>query len=523
MTAIRQALRLDEHGLVRWAPGPPPVGPRTVAEVLDRTLAEDPGRQALVDDDRSFTYAELDLEVNRVAAVLRAEGLRPGDRLAACLPNATDVVVAFLAAMRSGLVWVGINRALAPPERAVLVADSGAALLLAETDADVPADVRVARVDGGWRERVDAAPSYRPDVVVDPFAPAGIAFTSGTTGTPKGAVHSQHNMLLPGTVALAEGTVAPHARHGAVLPLTILNMQILAVVKVMMCGGTCIPLRRIDVLGLAESVGRHRVEHVAVPPTTAIDLLTNPDVVDEDIVSLTDLGVGGASAPPGLLERYRKRFGRAFLASYGLTEAPTAVTWENRPERPPGSSGTALAHVAVAVTDADGGALPAGVEGEIWVGPRTEGPFAGVYRPMLGYWNRPGATREALTADGWLRTGDAGRLDEDGVLHVVGRRNDLIVRGGANVYPAEVEIALTGHPDVAEAAVIGRPDERLGETVLAVVRPREGSTLTAADLQEFCRGRLARYKIPAEVLFVAELPRNAMGKVVKKTLRERLT
>lgn len=516
---ITEDLPLDDHGLVRWSPAPPPAGPRTVAEVLDPVLAEDPGRLALADDTTELSYAGLDAAASQVARMLRAEGLSPGDRLAVCLPNGADIVVAFLAAMRLGLVWVGINRALAPPERAFLLADSGAALALAGPGEDLGGSVPVLTVDDGYRRRAAAEDPGRPDINVDPHAPAAIAYTSGTTGTPKGAVHSQHNMLLPAANALLKGSVTPRSRQGVPLPLTILNLQILGPVTTFACGATCAPLSRIDVLGLVDGVRRHRVERMSVPPTTAYDLLTHPDVRPGDIASLTQLGVGGAGAPDGLNDRYRERFGRLFVTSYGLTEAPTAATIDDRDPRPDGSAGFPLGHLDVVVAGDDGSPVPAGTDGEILVGPRGDGPFADVYRPMLGYWNRPDATRDALTAGGWLRTGDQGRFDSDGALHVVGRRNDLIVRGGANVYPAEVEQALMTHPDVAEACVVGRPDPRLGETVAAVVRLRDGSALAPGDLRDHCAGRIARYKVPAEIRIADDLPRNAMGKVVKKKIR----
>ena len=523
MTAQRgvpaPTLALDDHGLVRWAPAPPPVGPGTVAEVLDAVIATDPHRLALVDDRTAMSYADLDAAVNRFAWVLRDEGLRPGDRVAARLPNCAEIVVAFLAAMRLGLVWVGVNRALAAPECAFLLSDSGASLLLAEPGESPGTGIPVLALDGEFSRRVAGASADRPRVTVDPYAPAAIAYTSGTTGTPKGAVHSQHNMVLPAANALSVGSVAAGSRQGVVLPLTILNLQILGPVTTFACGATCVPLDRIDVLGLVDGVRRHRVERLSAPPTTAYDLLTHPAVREQDIATLSQLGVGGAGAPDGLNQRYRERFGRLFVTSYGLTEAPTAVTIDDRDPRPDGSAGFPLGHLAVSILAPDGSAVPLGRDGEIVVGPRRDGPFADAYSPMLGYWNRPAATCQALTSDGWLHTGDLGRIGQDGTLYVVGRRNDLIVRGGANVYPAEVELALMAHPDVAEAAVVGRPDSRLGETVVAAVRPRDGAELTAETLREFCADRIARYKIPAEIRLVADLPRNAMGKVVKKAVR----
>lgn len=512
----RTEVVVDERGLVTWQPAPPPVGPTTVADVLAPIVSLDPGRLALIDDDRELTYAELDRRANQIAHVLTAEGLRGGDRLGVRLANNAEVVVLFLAAMRMGLVWVGLNRSLALAELALLIDDAGVAVVVAEpgTELDV---ARVVEVDEAWHQRVAAASTLRPEVVIDPHAPAAIAYTSGTTGRPKGAVHSQHNMLLPGIVSLHEGSIAPESRQGVVLPLTILNLQILGPVAAWVCGATCVALGRIDAEGLAQAVGRHRVCRVATPPTTAYDLLTHPAVQPDDLATLEELGVGGAGAPTELNDRYRARFGRLFTTSYGLTEAPTAATVEDREDSLLGSAGRALAHLAVAIVGENGTRLSSGVEGQICLGPRTEGPFADVYRPMLGYWNRPDATRATLTTDGWLRTGDQGYLDPDGSLHVVGRRNDLIIRGGANVYPAEVEVALLDHPAVAEAAVIGRPDERLGETVVAVVRLVAPTELE--ELRQHCSDRLARYKVPAEFIVATDMPHNAMGKIVKKELR----
>ncbi|SDH53919.1 class I adenylate-forming enzyme family protein [Pseudonocardia oroxyli] len=509
----------DEHGLVRWAPKAPTGGPGTVADVLDPVLASAPDRLALVDDAGAMSYAELDRQVNRVARVLRAKGLRSGDRIAMSLPNSADVVVGFLAAMRLGLVWVGINASLRPPEVEAILEDSDPTIVITEPGRPITAGWRTVPLDERWRAQVAAAPDTRPEGMIDPYAPAAIAYTSGTTGTPKGAVHSQHNILLPGLILLLDDTIPAESRQGVALPLTILNLQILGPVASFLAGATCVVLSRIDVLGLAEGVRRHGVDRVSVPPTSAYDLLTRPDVMAEDLASLAELRVGGAAAPPGLNERYRARFGHSFSTSYGLTEVPTSVTMETREHRPDGSAGHALRHVLLRITDPDGVELPSGMEGEIRVGPRREGPFADVFRPMLGYWNRPDATRQVLTGDGELRTGDQGRIEADGSLVVVGRRNDLIVRGGANVYPAEVEQTLCRHPDVAEAAVLGRADERLGEIVVAVVRPHAGVALTEDVLRAFCGERLARYKVPAEVRLVSELPRNAMGKVVKKELR----
>ena len=255
---------------------------------------------------------------------------------------------------------------------------------------------------------------------------------------------------------------------------------------------------RLDAVGIAGRVKRDRVKGFAVPPAIALDLLSNPEVSPEDLESLTALGVGATAVPPGLEERYLERFGRAFGQGYGLTEAPAVVTYEEDGYRRPGGSGIAKPHVVVTIRDDDDNEVAAGQPGEVCVEPATSGPHAGRYTTMLGYWNQPEATRETLRG-GRLHTGDIGHLDGDGVLYITDRKNDLIIRGGANVYPAEVERVLHQHPAIRDCAVVGQPDERLGEIVVAFVEFEEGAEASDGDLIAFCQETLARYKTPVAI------------------------
>jgi acyl-CoA synthetase (AMP-forming)/AMP-acid ligase II len=503
-----------------------------VAALLDRGLAEDPEREALVGRHGRFTRGELDRAVNAAAAALAELGVGPWDRVAVCLPNDVDLVVAFLAAMRLGAIWVGVNRVLAPPEKAYLLRDSGARVFLAVPDAagqvagqGLPDLERVVLVDPGaprddWRARLAGAEGAgRPDLEVDPFAPAAIAYTSGTTGFPKGAVHSQHNMLLPGAVARATGRYPPQMRRAVVLPLTILNLVILGPVSSYQIGCCCVAIDRIDPVGLAEWIRAERVGSFAGVPTIFHDLLTHPDVKTADLASLVAPEVGGAECPEEFRNLYRERFGAEVRIGYGMTEAPTAVTWSDGTAEPrPGLCGRALPQVEIEIRDEGDAVLSPGEVGEICVAPTRQGPWAGVYTPMLGYWGRPEATAVALRG-GVYRSGDLGSLDAEGNLFIHGRRNELILRGGANVYPAEVERALQEHPGVAACAVLGVPDERLGERVVAAVEPEPGAELGEDGLREHLRARLARYKVPERIAFVDALPRNAMSKVIKRELQ----
>ncbi len=491
-----------------------PDGPQSVPDALAHAASVWPEREALVGRHARYTYAQLAAHVERVAAQLHALGVGPGDRVAASLPNHPDIVICFLATMRLGAIWVGVNRALAPPERQYIVDDAGAAIVLDDERVDPETFAHE-----GLRVRTGEA---APAVVVDPFAPAAIAYTSGTTGYPKGAVHSQHNLLLPGAVQRASQTYDPMLRQGVCLPLTVLNLIVLSPLVTIQLGSCLVCMDRIDPVGMAEWIRDERIATFSTVPAMIHGLLTHPDVTEEHLRPLVRPGVGGADLPEAFREMYRARFGAEVTIGYGLTEAPTAVTVTD-PTQPaiPGEAGVALPQVEIEIIDDGGAVLPAGEVGEICVVARRDGPWRGVYTPMLGYWNRPEATRAALR-DGRLHTGDLGYLDPAGHLFVKDRRNDLIVRGGANVYPAEVERVLHAHPAVAACAVVGYPDEHYGERVAAFVQPSPDVRCTDNDLAAHCATQLARYKVPDRWVFVDDFPRNAMGKIKKPELRSQL-
>ena len=508
-------------------------GPQTIAAILDPALAREPEREALVGRFARYSYAELDREVNRAARALESLGVRKGERVAASMGNHAELVVMFMATMRLGGIWVGINRQLAPPEKAYVLNDSAVAVFLASNEmVDQLAGVsrqlaglkHVLRAEPGddesdWTRLLSSTQdSSRPRVEIDPFAPAAIAYTSGTTGVPKGAVHSQHNILLPGAVAREERTYPPELRHGVVLPLTILNLIVLGPIVAFQVGSCCVAIDRIDPEGLAEWIRDERVGHFWGVPTILHDLLHHPDVRAEDLKSLKRPGVGGAECPEEFRRQYKERFGEEVTIGYGMTEAPTAVSASDGALSPlPGLCGKALPQCAIVIRGEGGEDLPTGEVGEICVGAASKGRWAGIYTPMLGYWNKPEETAKALRG-GWLHTGDLGYLDLEGNLFIRGRRNELILRGGANVYPAEVERVLQEDERVAAAAVVGVPDERLGEDVVAFVQLEPGQEVTGAELSERCSASLARYKIPREIRFVDSMPRNAMNKIVKKEL-----
>jgi long-chain acyl-CoA synthetase len=501
--------------------------PRDIAAVLDRALEERPDAIAVEARSGSLTNRQLDAAASRAAGGLWECGVRPGDRLAASLPNDLAVVVAFHAAMRIGAIWVGIGSALALPEKLRLIRHSDPRVMLAppeltselRTDpscgADLPRLVTVGAADDEWHALVEAG--HRPPRVdVDPHAPAGIAYTSGTTGSPKGIVHSQHNLLMPGAVLVAERRYGPDLRKGDCLPLTILNLMALTTLLTAQARGCCVVMDRRDALGVAEWVRTARINVWNGVPTQLWDLVRHPGVSRADLATLHDVWCGGADCPDELRDAFAAKFGKPLRATYGLTEVPTVVAidpigseWSTR------ASGRVLPHLSVAVLDDDGNPLPGGDVGELCISAQTSGPWAGQWTPMLGLWQGDGV---APPPAGPLRTGDLGTVD-DGWLRVVDRRKLLIVRGGANVYPTEVERVLQGVPGVTGAAVFGIPDDRLGERVAALIERRQPKERpSTVDLEAHCAKHLARYKIPEVWGFVDSLPRNAMGKVARAEL-----
>jgi acyl-CoA synthetase (AMP-forming)/AMP-acid ligase II len=518
---------------VRRPPIPGPV-PQAVASVLDPVLRSDPDRLALVGRSGRLTYAQLDKVVDGTAAALSDLGIGRYDRLAVCLPNDLDVVISMLASQRLGAIWVGINKVLAPREKADLLADSGSRVFLAlpEVAASLspfaarlkdlkhllPVDPADAASASSWAARVASfAGAARADVDADAHAPAAIAYTSGTTGYPKGAVHSQHNLLLPGAVSVATGRYRGRSQ-GVVLALTILNMQILGPLTAFQDGAPCIAMDRSDPEGLAAWIREERVQSFCAVPTILYDMLTHPAIAPGDLSSLVLPEVGGAVVPEEFRRLYRERFGKGVSIGYGMTEAPTAVTWSDPDAGDmPGLCGRPLPQIEIQIRDDAGKIVGTGEAGEICVAPASQGEWAGVYTPMIGYWGRPDATADALR-DGVYRSGDIGLIADDGNLYIRGRRSELILRGGSNVYPAEVERVLLEDPRVLGSAVLGIEDVRLGERVVAAVELKPNKEATPEELITHVGDRLARYKVPQQIVIVDRLPRNAMSKVVKRDL-----
>jgi long-chain acyl-CoA synthetase len=459
-----------------------------LATNLTATARRAGGRTALALGDAELSYAELDAASAKVAAMLRARGLRPGDRVGVMLPNVPEFAIAYYGVLRMGGVVVPMNPLLKAREVDHYVSDSGAALVLDDA-AVLPGD---ADPDFGVAERDDA------DTAV-------ILYTSGTTGKPKGAELTHRNLAMNVGVMLDLLAIEADDVVLGALPLFHSFGQTVGL-NVAVAAGACLALlpRFVpgDVLDLVERRGVTVFEGV---PTMYAALLDHADRPRRDMSSLRVCVSGGAALPLEVLHGFEAAFGCVVLEGYGLSETSPVASF-NRADgvRKPGSIGTPVEGVEMTLLDAS----PEGV-GEIAI----RG-----HNVMKGYWRKPDATAQAIDADGWFRSGDLARVDEDGCYFIVDRKKELIIRGGYNVYPREVEEVLYEHPAVREAAVLGVPHAQLGEEVGAAVALRDGADVTEAELREYVRAQVAAYKYPRRVWFVDELPKGATGKILKRAI-----
>ena len=315
--------------------------PSSVGHVLDRVLQRDPGHEALVCADARLTYEELDRRVERAAGALAANGVRKGDVVAVSLPNTSDIVITFHALARLGALWLGVNRNLAPPEKHFILRDADACLLLASPDvadaldqssdgSSTPRTIVVGAGASSWSDMVDASPAHYRRPLCRPTDSAGIAYTSGTTGRPKGVVHTHENLLLPGAMLVAARDFGPDLRKGDCAVLTILNMQVTSTLLVAQAGGTQIVMDRVDPAGVAAWIRREAVNSWFGVPTILQGLVDAEEIAVEDLSSLTDVWTGGTYLPEPVRDAFEGRFGCRVSATYGLTEAPTVVTIEDR-------------------------------------------------------------------------------------------------------------------------------------------------------------------------------------------------
>jgi long-chain acyl-CoA synthetase len=488
------------------------------AEELRRAAAEDGDRPAVKLDDLVLNYALLDAAASRAAGLLAARGVGNLARVGLQLPNVPFFPIVYFGALKLGAVVVPMNPLLKDREIAYHLSDSGAELLVGWHDFDAAAR-RGAEQAGA--EYLSVSPDEFTQLLgaaepVEDVAdradddPAVIVYTSGTTGTPKGATLTHGNIAAAARAGRELVSADADSVVVATLPLFHVFGMSSAMNVTLVARGTMTLLPRFDPRAALEVIQRDRATTFVGVPTMYTAMLHAADRERYDVSTLELCVSGGAAMPAEVLRAFDEAFGAKILEGYGMSES-TGMGSFNLPdrERKPSSIGLPIGGTEMRLVDDDGNDVPPGEPGEILM----RGPFV-----MSGYWNRSDATEEVM-GDGWLRTGDVARVDEDGYYFIVDRKKDLIIRGGYNVYPRELEEVLHEHPAVREAAVVGVPHESLGEEVAAAVALSEGAEATADELKQFMKERVAAYKYPRVVALVDELPKGPTGKILKREIQ----
>ncbi len=490
-----------------------------LARLLTETAAEHGDGVAFKLDDVELPYAALDAASARAAGLLRARGIEPGDRVGLMLPNVPYFPVLYYGILRAGAVVVPMNVLLKEREVAYYLGDSGAKLLFAWHGFAEAAEAGAARAGtdcilitpGETEQLLGAQEPVEEPVERAADDTAVILYTSGTTGQPKGAELTHSNLYRNCTMtARTLGQFSHDDVLLGALPLFHSFGQTCTMNAAIGMGATVTMIPRFDPEKALEIIERDRVTVFQGVPTMYNAILHANRADSTDASCLRLCMSGGAAIPVELIRGFEAKFDCAILEGYGLSETSPVASF-NHPdrERKPGSIGTPIQGVEMQVWDDDGNELPLGEVGEIVI----RG-----HNIMKGYWQRPDATAEAIDADGWFRTGDMAKVDEDGYFFIVDRKKDLIIRGGYNVYPREVEEVLYEHPAVREAAVVGIPDESLGEEVAAAVVLCPGESLDASELKAYVKEQVAAYKYPRKIWFVDELPKGPTGKILKREI-----
>jgi long-chain acyl-CoA synthetase len=492
---------------------------------------------------REYTNVEIAKEATQLAVGLRRLGIEKGDRVIVMMLNCPEVIISYQAIARAGGVIIPVLPLLKGPEVHYIAENSAAKAvitspillpLLRNALADVPTLKHIISTGIEGEERDESqtytvhaykdvvaggtayADRFLEDLEGMPLSPddtAVILYTSGTTGHPKGVVLTHRNVVSNAVSGRGSGSIEVGVPAGSEVQLAILPLAhaygLVASNVGYLTGVVAVLHPRFDTTAVLSAIERHHVNAFAGVPAMFVALLYTPDADRYDTSSLRYCVSGSAPLPLAILEGFEQKFGCQILEGYGLSEASAVLSGHAQDMlRKPGSVGKPISGVEVLVVDENDNSLPVGEVGEVV----ARGPNI-----MQGYYNMPEETRSALR-NGWLHTGDMGRFDEDGYLYIVERKKDLIIRGGFNIYPRDIEEVLNRHPAVMESAVIGIPSERMGEEVKAFVVTR--TNVDAETLKTYCRESLANYKTPAEIEFVNALPRNAVGKIDKKELRK---
>lgn len=484
------------------------------------------GHAAIIDGDVQLDYTELAARIDKLANALTELGVTKGSRVAYLGNNHPAFLETLFACGSIGAIFVPLNTRLAPRELNYALNDSGSSVLInpaslaklassALPDSPVLHHLQVAEIakePSGYERVIEAASAEYRDLAVTLEDPAIILYTSGTTGQSKGAVLTHGNMTWNSFNVIVDYDVTSDARALMIAPMFHVASLGMGALPTLLKGGTLVLQDRFEPSAVLGAIEKHKITSLSGVPTTFQLLAEHPAWAQADISSLRMLTCGGSAVPLRVLEAYESR-GLAFSGGYGMTEtAPgtTALPAEHSRTKI-GSAGLAHFFTDVRIADSLGNELPAGEVGEILI----SGPNV-----IPEYWNRPEATADAFTDGEWFRSGDMGYVDEDGFLYISDRLKDMIISGGENIYPAEVEQAIMELGDVASVAVIGVTDTKWGEIPRAIVVPVEGCIVTAEQILEHLDGKLARYKIPRSVVLADDLPRTASGKIRKADLRQ---
>jgi long-chain acyl-CoA synthetase len=490
-----------------------------LAENLVRSAFAHPDRVALRLDDVTLSYAQLEGAARRIAGLLGERAVLPGDRVGIMLPNVPHFAFLYYGILQVGGVVVPMNPLLKEREVAYYLSDSGAKLAFVwHGFADeAQAGAKLAEAEAVIVEPTEFAALMSTATPVDGMVDrddndtAVVLYTSGTTGQPKGAELTHANLGRNIDVVLEELIeVGPDDVVFGGLPLFHVFGQTCGLNAAVAAGAELTLLPRFDPTKALEVLVRDKVTVFEAVPTMYSALLNHPDRANYDLSSLRVCVSGGSAMPVEVMSGFEQAFGCIVLEGYGLSET-SPVACFNHPHMPrkPGSIGVPVRGVEMRLVDDDGKDAPSGEVGEIAI----RG-----HNVMKGYWNKPEATAAAIP-DGWFRSGDIARTDDDGYFYIVDRKKDLIIRGGYNVYPREIEEVLYEHPDVAEAAVVGMPHPELGEEVGAAVALKPGATTTADELREFVKGKVAAYKYPRHIELIDALPKGPTGKILKREIR----
>lgn len=504
--------------------------PHTLGDLVRRAGARWPERIAFVDGNRRTSYGDLDRLTNKVANRLLSEGAGKGDRIAYLGKNTAEYFFLFWGAAKIGAVFVPVNWRLAPAEAAYVINDAEAILLFAsdgfgigltglETVRRTVALNGAGDEQGEFAEWIADAAESDPRCPVDPADVVLQLYTSGTTGHPKGAMLTGDSLIHVRTAQPAGSLWSSWSEDEVVL----LSMPLFHIGGVglslngLVFGARMFILQEFAAKVFLKHIAEEGVTRLFIVPAALKLLLAEPNVRDIDFSRLRCIAYGASPIGLDLLRECLDVFGCGFVQNYGLTETcGTVVTLTPDDHDPEGSpkmlsAGRAIDGVELGIMDTSGQLLAPGEIGEIVLRSRAN---------MQGYWKLPEVTRETILADGWLRTGDAGYVDADGYLFIQDRIKDVVISGGENIYPAEIERVLNSHPDITEAVAFGIPHEKWGEAVHAVIVWREGASEDAAELNLWLRSRLASYKLPKSISSAETLPRNATGKLMRRELRE---